>query len=499
MRINRDRQALDAACRTDFPTFLHRCFQTVSPGDVYQDNWHLEAMAHQLDRVRAGETRRLIITVPPRSLKSIACSVAWEAWMLGHDPSVNFLCVSYGAELAAKHARDCRIIMQSEWYRRLFPGTILSRERNAEHDFQTTARGGRFSTSVGGTLTGRGGDIIIIDDPMKPEEAMSETARKYATDWAANTLASRLNDKVEGAIVLVMQRLHDADLAGHYLEAGGWDHLSLPAIADEDEAIPLGAGRFHHRRKGDVLHPAREPLAALEAQKLTMGSAAFSAQYQQAPIPPGGVLVQRSWLRRYQSPLERARGDTIVQSWDCASKDGIFNDYSVCVTALLRKQETYILHVSRERLEFPALCKRAVALARAFDIDALLIEDAASGTQLIQHLKAEQPGGVPLPIRRKPEGDKVARLAGVTARIEAGGVFLPVEADWLAEFERELLGFPNARHDDQVDAFSQLLNWVDKQRANHACVDTVPVGPMVFARGRWITDDVPWEGGWSDY
>ena len=475
-----DRRALlDALIREDFMTFLQKAFSTVGPGDEFRENWHLEAIAYQLGRVSSHDTHRLIITVPPRSLKSITISVAWVAWMLGHDPTLRFVCASYSAELALKHARDCRLIMQADWYRRAFPGTLLSRERNAEHDFETTARGGRFSTSVGGTLTGRGGDIIIVDDPIKPDDAASETARKTAIEWYGRTLASRLNDKSSGAIILVMQRLHENDLAGHLLEAGGWEHSNLPAIALEDEEIAIGGGLVFPRRVGDLLHAAREPRDVLDGLKAAMGSAAFSAQYQQAPTPAEGAMIQRVWLsKRYKRCPEKQPGDRIAQSWDCASKEGLQNDFSVCITALVRKRQVYLLDVFRERLDFPKLQKRAIGLARLHGADVILIEDTASGTPLIQHLRSSQPEGVPLPIARHPDGDKVTRMFGQTNRIEAGELILPEEAPWLADFEREILGFPNARHDDQVDALSQLLNWSSRRMDYPEII----VGPIIFTR-----------------
>jgi len=482
-----DQALLDALVRQDFRAFLQKAFHTVAPGDVYHDNWHLGAIDYQLHRVTAKESTRLIITIPPRSLKSITISVAWVAWRLGHDPSLRFVCCSYSGELALKHARDCRLIMQSSWYRSAFPGTILSRDRNAEHDFQTTAQGGRFSTSVGGTLTGRGGDIIIIDDPIKPDEATSEVTRKSAIEWFGGTLASRLNDKAQGAIILVMQRLHEEDLAGHLLEAGGWDHLCLPAIAVEDENIQVAPGRFYERRTGDLLHPSRETRAVLDGLRAAMGSAAFEAQYQQSPIPPGGNMIDPAWLVRYEHAPERRGGDEIVQSWDCASKDGVFNDWTVCITALLRRRSVYILDIRRERLTFPKLAKLAVQLARLHTATAILIEDAASGTQLIQHLRHEHPTGVPQPIPRRPDGDKITRMSGASARIEARELVLPKDADWLAEFERELRGFPHSRYDDQVDALSQLLNWSSRRWEFSENI----VGPMVFTReGR--PGESPW-------
>lgn len=463
-----DQISFDAILRTDFPSFLAKCFETVSGGAMLSPNWHHQAIAWELARIEQGEETRLIVTMPPRYLKSITISVAWVAWMLGHHPEKRFVCVSYAADLSLKHARDCRAILQSDWYLRLFPKTRIAKGRAAEMDFSTTAGGGRLSTSVGGTLTGRGGDIIVIDDPIKPDEAASETARKTVKDWYANTLVSRLNNKSEGAIVLVMQRVHEDDLTGHLLEAGGWQHLSLPAIAEQAEEIPIGEGRVQHREIGEALHPEREPLVQLEHQKAQMGSAVFSAQYQQAPIPTEGALFKRAWLRHYDRAPERTPGDQIVQSWDTASKDGAFSDWSVCVTALLRKNEYTILDVLRRKLDFPALRRTVISHAEQHKTDVLLIEDAASGQQLIQQLKHDAPPGVPRPIAIKPEGDKISRASGVSAKIEAGGLLLPKDAPWLDLFERELLGFPNARHDDQVDALTQLLSWRKPPSRSHS-------------------------------
>lgn len=181
--------------RSDFVSFLIRTFPHISGGADLELNWHLDAIAHELARVRDGSCRRLLVTLPPRNLKSIMISVAWVAWCLGRDPRINFVCVSYSSELAAKHARDCRPIMQSAWYKKLFPRTIIAATRSAVHDFETTRGGGRLATSVGGTLTGRGGDIIVIDDPIKPDDAMSDTVRNAVNEWFHATLASQLNDK----------------------------------------------------------------------------------------------------------------------------------------------------------------------------------------------------------------------------------------------------------------------------------------------------------------
>lgn len=454
-----DHATLDAILRVDFVSFLHKAFNTLCDGAEFQYNWHLDAIADALEPTQQGIGARLIVNVPPRSLKSISISVAWVAWKLGHDPSLRFVCISYSAELSNKHARDCRTLMQSDWYRRVFPRTVLTRV--AEHDFETTARGGRMSTSVGGTLTGRGGDIIIIDDPIKPDEAATEAARRTVIEWFSTTMASRLDDKSRGSIILVMQRVHEDDLTGHLLEAGGWTHLNLPAIAEMDEDIPIGSGRVHKRRIGDVLHPAREPRRILDSLKAVMGSAVFSAQYQQAPVPAHGNLVERGWLKYVAHPPERGPADRIVQSWDCASKDGVLNDYSVCITVLIRGRSINVLDVYRAKLNFPDLVKATIRLAKTYAAETILIEDVASGTQLIQSLKARD--DIPRPLARRPEGDKISRMSGASQRIEAGDLILPRNAPWLGEFERELLAFPSGRHDDQVDALAQLVIYENRR------------------------------------
>ncbi len=452
-------EIFDAILRQDFASFLAKVFAEVSGGDQFIPNWHIDTIAWELEQIMRGNNMRLIVTMPPRYLKSIAISVAWPAWMLGHNPHLRIVCVSYSGDLSAKHANDCRAVMQTDWFQRVFPNTQLKRGGSAEMDFRTKQGGGRLSTSVGGTLTGRGGDIIIIDDPIKPDDASSETTRKNVLTWFRNTLLSRLNNKKTGSIVLVMQRLHEEDLAGHLLEDGGWRHLCLPAIAEDDLEIAIGDGKTKLFREGEVLHPERESRAQLDRLRRSMGTATFSAQYQQSPVPAEGLHVKRDWLRFYQTSPEKAIGDRIVQSWDTASKDGVFNDYSVCITVLIRKREIYVLDVFRAKLQFPDLKRQVKALACKWQANVLLIEDAASGQQLIQILRHEGPQGVPRPIARKPEGDKVTRFSAQTHRIEAGALILPESAPWRGEFERELLGFPNLKYDDQVDALTQLLDW----------------------------------------
>ena len=241
--------------RRDLMSFIERSFCELNPQTVFIPSPHIEVMASKLEACRQGHIKRLIVNLPPRSLKSHAVSVAFAAWLLGHNPASQIICASYGQDLADKHARDCRQLMSSLFYRKLFPHTRLSMEKNSVAEFMTTQQGFRMSTSVGGVLTGRGSDVIILDDPLKPDDALSEARRTSVNDWFDNTLLSRLNSKRNGVIIIVMQRLHQDDLVGHVLGQEDWDLLSFSAIAEEDEVHvvdgPLGRRRFE-RKAGEV-------------------------------------------------------------------------------------------------------------------------------------------------------------------------------------------------------------------------------------------------------
>jgi predicted phage terminase large subunit-like protein len=448
----------EALLRGDFAAFAQRAFHELYPRSRFQMNWHLQVIAARLAAVRDGQIRRLLINLPPRHLKSLLASVVFPAWMLGHEPSAEILCVSYAQDLADKWSRECRHIVASPWYRWLF-ATRLAPSRQAMSEFETTARGRRVATSTGGVLTGRGADLIVIDDPLKPEEALSDARRQSANEWYDHTLYSRLNDKARSAVVLVMHRLHEDDLAGHVLAKEDWEVVRFPAIAEDDERhqIDTVAGpRAFSRRRGEALHPAREPLPMLDAIRRTIGEYNFAGQYQQAPAPLGGGLVKPAWFRRYLPAELPAQFDRLVQSWDTASKASELADFSVCTSWGIKERNFYLLDVLRRRLDYPDL-KRAVRDAYLrLRPDVVLIEDKASGTQLIQELVAD---GLHAATRYRPQGDKVMRMHAQTAAIENGFVHLPQAAPWLAEYLHELSVFPNGRFDDQVDSTAQFLDW----------------------------------------
>ena len=453
--------------RNDFVTYIERAFYELNPHADFITGQYIDLMAATLEKCRTGQTKRLILNLPPRTLKSHAASVAFPAWLLGHDPAKQIICASYGQDLADKHARDCRTLMGSSFYKDVFPRTRLSADKISVNDFMTTAQGFRMSTSVGGVLTGRGADVMILDDILKPDDALSETRRRAANDWFFNTLLSRLNSKEDGVIIIVMQRLHQEDLVGEVMERERWEVLSLPAIAVEDERIPyegpLGHGAFI-RRAGTALHPERDSVETYRKIRDTIGEYNFQSQYQQNPMPLEGGLIKREWLQSYP-PAAMPTFRMIVQSWDTANKAGEMNDYSVCTTWGVHDGKFYLLHVYRMRLNFPGLKRAAKELYERFNPRKLVIEDKASGTSLIQELKADGIYGVEL-YQPTPGSDKFMRLAAQAIKFEDGRVRLPGEpTPWLDEYIRELTGFPGSKFDDQVDSTTQALDFITSQCA----------------------------------
>ena len=312
-------------------------------------------------------------------------------------------------------------------------------------------------------------------------------ARRKVIDWFAGTLASRLNDKTRDPMIVVAQRLHDDDLPGHLLRAGGWEHLSLPAIALERERVPIGPHRFHVRRSGEALHEAREPLEVLEQIRAEIGTLKFSSQYQQQPVPLEGNLVRREWFRPYDALPAPTYNTRIVQSWDVAATTGNASDYTVCTTWLMCNGDFYLINVFRDRLIYPALRQKVIALAQEYSAATILIENAGFGLNLIQDLVTDKPGWMPYPIGIKPVSTKLERLEAQTAKIEAGHLRIPVEAHWLGPFLSEMLAFPNARHDDQVDSVSQFLQWAAEHLKREDVLLVAPIYGSIPRPSWWGT------------
>jgi predicted phage terminase large subunit-like protein len=328
----------------------------------------------------------------------------------------------------------------------------LARETDSE--IHTTLRGRRYATSIQGTLTGLGGNLFIIDDPLKPGDAPSDVTREGVIEWYRGTLVTRPDDKRAARRIVVMQRIHVDDLVGYLLDSdAGFEMLSLPAIAQSTTTYDLGGGRTHTREKGDLLHPAHEPAEVLREIKKSMGSMLFSAQYQQAPEPPGGKIIKRKMLKYYSS-VERRPTDRIVMSWDIALSEKEAAHYSACVVLLNRGDFYYVLEVIRGKIPFDKLKEKILEVKQRHGRAALVIEDAPISLGLIQALREKHVNVVEIPVNR----DKLSRLISQIDLFEGGSILLPKDAPWLDAFISELLSFPG-RHDDQVDALSQGLAW----------------------------------------
>ncbi|MCC0806952.1 terminase [Methylobacterium sp. W2] len=450
---------LRALLRRDLPAFVERVFATLEPGTAFAPNWHYETICWSLSRVMRGEVRRLIINVPPRSGKSLMASVAWPLFLLGHDPTRRLICISHTEDLARKFSVDRRTVAQSTWYRDLFPTMQLAGPRPRDLELRTTQYGSTFAAGVGGAVLGRGADIVIIDDPIKALDALSQAERRRVTEFYDNTLLTRLNDKQRGAVVIVMQRLHQDDLVGHVLGRDEWEVVSLPAIAAEasEHALSDTPGDIYRREAGELLHAAREPREVLEAVRRAQGSLTFQAQYLQDPVPPGGNVIKRAWLRFYSDAEQPEDFDQVVVSWDTASTLGEASDFSVGTVWGAVGLDYYLLDVVRERLEVPELRRGIVRLSEHWQAHTTLIENTELGRAVAQDLDRR---GLLRPSLHRPRYDKEARLLAQSARFEAGQVHLPADAPWLAEYMSEILAFPNGRHDDQVDSTSQALNYL---------------------------------------
>ena len=404
------RNILHALLRQDFASFIHKAFKTINPGTKFISNWHIDLLISYLKKVTSGEIKRLIINIPPRNLKSLCISVAWPAWLLAQDPTYRIIVSCYSQILSIKHSLDCRLIMESGWYKSLFINTVLSNQHNQKSKFITTKQGFRFATSVGGSITGEGGDILIIDDPHNPTHIHSTKARKKVIDWYEQTFSTRLNDSNKGAIVIVMQRLHEEDLTG-YLTAANQNHwtiLKIPVIADKDYHFEINKEKFPFLQ-GQLLHSLRNNKDTLLQLEAEIGSKTFAAQYMQNPLKQHGLLPLEN-LRYYSDRPKKF--ESIIQSWDTAIKISDTADYSVCTTWGILNKQYYLLDMLRKKLSYPNLKITAEKLITKWDPKSVLIEDKNSGQSLIQDLQLKYLHNSIVP--QKPKLDKVTRFASVT-------------------------------------------------------------------------------------
>ncbi len=454
-----------AACQKHLKFFIQEAFPVVNPSVKFIDNWHIDLITEYLESLAKNQIKRLIINIPPRFMKSICVSVCWPAWLLGNDSAKRIICASYSQHLSDKLSLDCRHLMSSEFFAKIFPNTIISKDQNQKNKFLTKKRGFRLATSVGGTITGEGGDFLILDDPHNAIDVNSSKKREKTINWFQQSFSSRLDNRKTGVIVVVMQRLHVKDLVGSLLEksSDNWHVLDIPAIAPKDTYYEFNKFYYCFPEK-QLLHPERCNEDEMNILKKELGNYVFSAQYLQDPIAEDSSMIKRSWLKYFIEILPLDSYEHIIQSWDTAIKSGDGNSYTVCTTWGKIDENFYLLDILRDRMEYPDLKNAVISKTTSWNPDLIMIEDKASGQSLIQDLKREYKQFSVMAV--KPKGDKFTRFARVSPLFEQGQILLFKNAGWLMDYERELLSFPNGAHDDQVDSTSQYLSYIITNHLN---------------------------------
>ena len=443
------RRLIIAAIRTDFMCFLWKVFQTVDPAANFQPNWHYRAFFAIAKKLINKESWKGAICAPPRSGKSMFASVALVAWILAHDPTRKIVCISYSGEMAAKFANDFRRVVKSDWYREAFPDTIVADWKDTEVETHFTAGGFRLGTSIAGMVTGRGGDHVIWDDPIKAQDVHSDARRESVNENLRTASVSRLNDRLKGSVLGVMQRLHFSDFVG-VLSADHEIH-NFPAIAMEDEEIPLDDDEYYFRKAGEALHPEREPVWLLKKTEQEVGPDNFLAQWQQNPVPAGGFIAKAEYIHYYD---ELPPGGFYFLSWDTAGKLGPRNSYSVCTVWYRKGRAKYLVDEIRGRFDFPTLRDTAIELIKRHKPRYVLIEDASTGTALAADIRKSVSCTIVLvPVVT----DKIGRLYDVMGQFASRNVFFPRNARFMPDLLQELLLFPQGKFTDRVDSISQAL------------------------------------------
>lgn len=458
--------------RRHLAEFVPAAWPLAEPGSAFVAGIHTDLICAYLERVMHGDVRRLLINIPPRYGKTLLVSVLFPTWVWITRPQTRFLSASYGIDLAQRDAARMRRLVESSWYQANWPGRVrLADDQNAKARFENGHGGARVAASVGGAATGEGGDIILVDDPLKIEQSESPASRQAAVDWFDHTISTRLNDPQTGAIIIIGQRLHEADLFGHLLARGGWTHLCLPA--EYDPVHPYLCPDDPRTQPSELLWPERWSTGQLDALKQGLGSYRSASMLQQQPAPAGGGIFRRDWWQYYHPTSPPLRFQRILQSWDLAFTNTPGSDYVVGQVWGIRGADRYLLRQTRGRLDFTQTLE-AIRTQTRWVTDhyptgrshAILIERAANAHAVTTTLKHDIPGVILV----APEGDKINRAHAVTPQIEAGNVYLPGAPNsdhtgydpahtprWVQDLIEETAAFPTARHDDQVDALTQAL------------------------------------------
>lgn len=460
--------ALIEFARADFMCFVELTFGVLHPGQELDYADYLGLLTRLLMRVEAGRYRRLLVNLPPRHMKSMIVSVLYVAWRLGRDPTMRFITISYGDDLAHDHSALARTLMKSDIYKLIFPGTVL--DKHAVDYVRTTKGGYRYATSVGSDITGFGADEIIVDDPMQPDDAASERAKERVRSWLFSSVLTRFNDPTTGALILVMHRLAPDDLSAT-LEPNSDYVLKLPMVAEKTEKFTWEGRTIFHRGPGEVLNPSRiSPEAAAELKRSLPGHV-WDGQYQQRPTAGGSGMLSVDRFCRFDL-AKPPRFELIMHSWDIGATIG--GNASVCTKWGLapnteKKEGLYLTQVLSVRLELPEVL---AAIKAEFDRDQpalVVIDERGVGIGIVQQLERAGYKNITYssrtsePIRlassgaTRPSDSKIERFGRAILRIDEGQVLIPTAAPWLDRFLYEVSAFPNISDNDQVDSMSQVV------------------------------------------
>jgi predicted phage terminase large subunit-like protein len=453
----------------DLHVFLmHYAWPVLQPGTKFADNWHIHSICEHLEAVSRGQIKRLVINLPFRMLKSTIVSQAFPAWEWVTRPHLQYLTASYAKDVATRDAVDSRKIIESGLYQDSWGDKFkMTSDQNVKTRYENDKKGSRVVTATDAAGTGFGGNRIIIDDPVSAMEADSETARTSSVEWWKGTAATRLNNPQEDAIILVHQRLHQEDLTGYVLaEEKGWEHLVLPMRFDPELRKTTILGFKDPRTsKGELLSPQRLGEATVQEMEARLGRYHTDAQLQQAPSGrEGSIFKQKDWKFYHVHPSQVAsQMDEIIWSWDCAFKAGVGNDFVAGHCIGRKGADKYLLWRVCERMGFSATKSRIeneqTRKPFAAKTIAILIEDKANGPAVIDALEDDVPGLTPI----TPQGGKTARAHAVQPQHEAGNFYLPSPTmegfEWVTDFMDLFAKFPGVTHDDDIDAWTQGVNW----------------------------------------
>lgn len=450
--------------------FVRMAWPIVEPGRPYLHNWHIDVVAEHLEAVYAGQIRRLVINIPPGCMKSLLTSVFWPIWIWIREPKFRFICASYDVGITIRDARKHIQIMESEWFQERWGSRITLAGNHAGWNtaagFFTNLQGGfRFSTSVGGPVTGRHADCQIIDDPIKPKD-LTKLGLENCIEWWTRTMPSRVADPKTSRKVIIMQRLHDLDLAGYCIRSGDYDVLKLPMRYMPKACSYTSVGGDMRLEEGELLWPERFPVEEVSMLEKEMTPNTASAQFQQDPVPEGGGIFQQSWFQRWTKATLPVRFDDMCQTWDCAFKGTSTSDFVVGQVWGRIGPNYYLLDQERGRFTFPQTLDAIRRLTLRWPgVVAKLVEDKANGPAVVSTLEKEIPGVIAV----DPQGGKEARANAVAPLYAARNVFHPdpTSQPWVVDYEQELLRFPFGVNDDCVDATTQGLSYLYAKKSGY--------------------------------